>query len=376
MQNLSGIYRRESSSTAHLGSSIVTPQGQGVGGRKLWIFSESIVSRLIFHDSRKTTVIGVEYFTLNQSYVVYANEEVIVSAGVYGSPTLLMRSGVGNCTQLSQLGINCVFNSPYVGTNLQDHLRVQLAIRVPFQFFYDLLLAFPGEVFPLNTDGHFLEGRIFTAFANLYTDYNVSNVTQPDTKFTALITSNLPYPELETLYNLIWLDDPPLQTPIFELAPVLLRPKCTGSVQLASTNPGAYPLILSNYLCHPDDLNWATRMFQDLANITNLLMANNSAFQAVFPTLDMINNTASLQRLVTAISTSYRHPAGSCRMGDLNTDRRGVVDGNLCVHGLKGVRVVDASVFPSIPSANLQASVYALSSNAYRLITSGCNRCD
>jgi len=158
--------------------------------------------------------------------------------------------------------------------------------------------------------------------------------------------------------------------PIFSISPVLLRGKCNGKVSLVTTNPIAYPKIDHNYLCDPDDMEWTRQMFLDISRIIDELAKNDSRYQAVYPTKDMIENDQVLQTVISSFTSGYSHPTGSCRMAPRDDTNRGVINGNLCVYGIQNVRVADASIFFTPPSGNPQAPIYALAGLAADIIKS------
>jgi len=277
-----------------------------------------------------------------------------------------MRSGIGNCTELSTHNITCKENNIYVGSNLQDQLRVQIYVRYPLS----IVPAIAGWSAGGNIDGHLMEGRVRSPNASQYTDYTVTSETQPDMKITILASPNYPNADLVALFNLNWFTGVTvLQLPILEIAPVLLRPFCKGKVVLASPHVAVPIQIYSNFLCHPNDKDWARDTIKNfVVNITDQLNSIDPTHVAVFPTKDMVTDPVQLERLLTYLPTSYRHPVGTVRMALRNSMDQGVVSGSLCVYGVENLRVVDASVFPINPSSNPTAAIYALAGRAVELI--------
>jgi len=289
-----------------------------------------------------------------------ANREVIISAGVYGSPAILMRSGVGNCSELSNHNISCREDNVFVGANLQDHMSAKIMFSIP----NSTVSALTSWLNLRNSIGQLLNARFISNSAGAFTDPEVSSTVQPDTKI-ALDIARRPFNEIGNLYDLNW------DRALLEMTAVQLRTKCKGKVSLASANPTAYPVIKSNYLCHEDDVTWAREMFRSLIKIVDLMSENDTNYQVVFPPKSMVSNDAELQRVVRTLSQSYLHPAGTCRMAPRDNINQGVLNGDLQVHGLKNVRVCDASVFATVPSSNLQAAIYALAGRAVEIIKLG-----
>eukprot|EP00026_Physarum_polycephalum_P003754 Phypoly_transcript_03768.p1 GENE.Phypoly_transcript_03768~~Phypoly_transcript_03768.p1 ORF type:complete len:452 (+),score=38.58 Phypoly_transcript_03768:969-2324(+) len=361
MQSLGGEnFIREWSASAHLGENVVNKQGRGVAGRKLRVVSIAFVDKLIFHPIHSKRAIGVRYIGNDaREHVIYANKEVIISAGVYGSPTFLLRSGVGNCTELSAFGIPCVENNVYVGSNLHDHVSFQVMFTAPPELAAGLSPR-------LLIQRRLVEGRILSKLASAYTDYSITNETQPDTKL--LFLSLPPLSGLAALLNFNSTSATTL--PIFSISPVLYRAKCNGKVSLISTNPTSYPKINHNYLCDPHDYNWTVAMFRDIQKIIDQLSANDSRYRSVYPTKEIIEDDVALGNAISSLVSGYSHPTGSCRMAPRDDVNRGVVNGDLCVYGLQNVRVADASIFAIAPSGNTQAPIYAMAGRAAEIIKS------
>eukprot|EP00026_Physarum_polycephalum_P004477 Phypoly_transcript_04498.p1 GENE.Phypoly_transcript_04498~~Phypoly_transcript_04498.p1 ORF type:complete len:696 (+),score=102.67 Phypoly_transcript_04498:58-2145(+) len=350
---------REWSATAHLGEDVVDKQGNGVYGRKLQVVSVAFVSQLIFHPVQTTRAIGVQYIgDDSQVHVIYANKEVILSAGAYNSPTVLLRSGVGNCTELSALNIPCVANNEYVGANLHDHVNFNVALTTPPELAVGLNQR-------LYVQAHMVEGRIKSKFADKYTDYSVTSETQPDTKFFWLASSGLSGAAALQNFN-----STSAGLPIFSISPTLVRSKSIGKVSLVSTNPTAAPKIEHNYLSDPDDYSWTVSMYRDIIQIIDELAKVDPRYKAVYPSKEIVEDDKALATVISSLVGGYNHPTGSLRMAPRDNVNQGVVDGNLCVYGLDNVRVADASVFYNSPSGNTQAPTYALAGRAADIIKS------
>jgi len=359
-------YKRESGSSAFFNEDVVDPvTGEGVGGRQLTIISNAFVTKLIFHPLYPTRVIGVKYVNNGVESIAFASKEVILSAGTFNSAALLLRSGIGNCTQLASIGVPCIVNSPYVGQNLVDNIYVQLAVRAPSSFTPYIAPLVTAE----NTLGRFTEGAVKTSVASQFTDYTITTQTQPDTKLSWGFGCSFD-PSIDGIFNLT-VQIPSTPYPLTGLTASLMRPNCKGSVTIADGNPSSPPVIYENHLCADSDLNWARQVYQDLLRIANSANAINPQFQVVYPTAYMINNPTTLDYIIKATAMKAHHPTGTNRMGNFDDIQQGVVSGNLCVHGTSRLRVVDASIFPSEPSQNIQASIYGVAAKAVSFIKSG-----
>jgi choline dehydrogenase-like flavoprotein len=301
-------------------------------------------TRVIFGGTR---AVGVETVRLGQRFTWWASREVIVCAGAYGSPQLLMLSGLGRPDELAALGIPVVAELPEVGQNLQDHPIAGAMWAVNTQ---DSLF---GALTPENLAGY-AEG----------TGPLTSNVAEG----SAFVRTRdgLPAPDIQVilLNAAAWPDSlmPPVEHGMTAGA-CLLKPRSRGFLALASPDPLAKPLIRHNYLDDPEDLRSmvaGTRLIIELAGgrrLSRLITATRSAPASTSDEDITAHIRATLQ-------TTY-HPTTSCRMGP---DDRSVVDLDCRVRGVAGLRVVDASIMPSVPRGNTNAPTIAVAEKAADLI--------
>jgi choline dehydrogenase-like flavoprotein len=273
---------------------------------------------------------------------------VIVCGGAYNSPQLLMLSGLGRPEELEQLQIEVVAESPELGLNLQDHPNsgAVYAIEEELSLFGALneenLALFEGEGRgPLTSNLAEAGGFIRTR----------EGLDAPDVQLHFV-------PGRFEAEGLV-----PGDGHGFSIGACALKPKSRGFVALGSPDPTAKPLIVHNYLEHPDDvasLVAGVRTAMEICEsgrlgelVTETLMGPNSRSDADI-------EAHCRQRLQTLY-----HPVGTCRMGDEPT---AVVDRELKVRGVEGLRVVDASVMPTVPRGNTNAPVIALAERAADLI--------
>jgi len=380
MSTLSGgQYHRESSSTAFLNSAYVNSDGTPVRGRGLTVYSEVFVTTLLYLEFPFSApqVIGVEYIDVTgTTRQVYAREEVILSAGTYGSPVILLRSGIGPCPALTALGITCVVNSTYVGQNLQDQALIQLVVQAP----NDTVINSEFTAFTnAANSAKFALGAWFTSpLASQYTDPTISSTPVNDVEFiwkiTSLLDANLG--ELNQLNNF----DPVTNTArfpqVFSMSAFQVRPKCRSSISLSNKHPFYEPLLNYNFFCDAPgnqsvDLQWHRAMLKLLLQIVQNMQAVNPGWQPLYPTAEQINDPVQLDEVIRATVLSAFHPTGSCRMGAFDNIQQGVVDSNLCVHGVKGLRVADASIMPQAPTGNTSAASLMIGAMAAKLIAAG-----
>jgi choline dehydrogenase len=271
---------------------------------------------------------GVEYTTSGRSERVFADREVILAAGVIGTPQLLMLSGVGPATHLRGLGIEVSVDLPGVGANLHDHPKsvVSYAARRPMR----------TKVFARKP---LVLGRTDPSQA-------------PDVQMIFIDVPIHPRfaPGEEAGYTIIF---------------SLMTPASRGSVRLAGAHPPQPPLIDPNYLADATDVR---RMVRGLRAAREIGAADSLAplrAAEMFPGPEAYTDAALGTFLQAAVST-YFHPVGTCRIG---SDPMSVVDPELGVHGIASLRVVDASVMPSIPSGNTNAAVLGIAERAASIIT-------
>ena len=294
-----------------------------------------------------TRAIGVAGVRLDERLAFWAEREVIVCAGAYGSPQLLMQSGIGRPDELVQFGIWPVADLPGVGLNLQDH---------------------PFATIVFLTDR---EDTLFGAF----NDDNLELLDQGQGPLTApglhaggfaRTGDGLDVPDVQ-LYCIPALlrDDAlrPADAPGVTLAASVTKPASTGYVALASPNPTAKPLIVHNYYAEAEDLRTqvaGTRLCMEIARTQPLAGCVGEAYQ--YPASDSDEDIVAMLRRYTA---SHLHATSSCKMG---VDELAVVDPELRVRGVDALRVVDASVMPSVPRGNTNAPTIAIAEKAADLI--------
>jgi choline dehydrogenase len=283
-----------------------------------------------------TRCVGVKLTTDGAMKDIAAAKEVILAAGSINSPKLLMLSGVGEAKALGRLGIDVVENLPGVGDNLQDHV---LASGVVFKY--------KGKMPDRPADSNAVEVEAY-----------LSSVPSGDTDIS-LVLHQLPAvtPEVASRYG-----TPPPDS--FTIAPALVQPTSKGSVRLASGNFQDAAVIDGNYLGTDRDFAAIVRAFEAAREI-----GNQHAFDG-FRESELIPgpkaNAEELRELARLASASFGHAVGTCKMG---VDKLAVVDPELRVHGIVGLRVADASVMPQIitgPGTN--ASAHMIGGRAAELI--------
>ena len=302
---------------------------------------------------------GVQYRDKGQSVCAMANREVIVCAGAIGSPKLLLLSGLGPKAELQKHAIKPVVDLQGVGKNLQDHLDVDIVYSVnrslgfdQYRAWHRMLLA--GLQYTLFKTGP-VASTIVEGGAFWRTDPCVNT---PDVQFHFLpATGNEP-------------GVPPVETGAgCTLNSYFVRPRSRGSVTLNSPNPAHAPRIDPNYLADPYDLEKSVRAFKMMRDIMR-----QNAFKSIggtehFPG-KQVSTDKDCQNYIRAHGRTAYHPVGTCRMG---TDDYAVVDPELRVQGVDGLRVCDSSVMPSLISSNTNAASIMIGEKASDLILASTN---
>ncbi|ADJ48564.1 choline dehydrogenase [Amycolatopsis mediterranei S699] len=288
--------------------------------------------------------VGVAGQRLDEELTIRADREVILSAGAYNSPQLLMLSGVGPAAQLGMLGIPVVADLPEVGQNLQDHALV------PLTFTHSQPVSLLTAMEPQNIRRFVEEGTGPTA----------SN--GPEAGGFARTRSGIPAPDVEFFAAPIMFVDSGLAFPTahaISCGPALLTPESRGSVTLASADPTAKPRIVHNYLLEEADMVTAVealRMGLHIARQPAMRPYTEELFRAPESESDQ-----DLRAYVRRWTHSIFHASGSCAIGT-------VVDASLRVHGVDGLRVADASVMPKVGRGQPNAAAIAIGEKAADLI--------
>jgi choline dehydrogenase len=309
------------------------------------------VSQILFEGKRAQ---GVGFVQNGQSLKAHADREIILSAGAIGSPQLLLLSGIGPADQLRTFGISVVTNLPGVGENLQDHPVVPVA----YECTQPVSLASAETLPNLLRYLLFKQGPL------------TSNVGEGG----AFIKTSLAgaTPDVQYHFGPAFFINHGL-TPIeghgFTSGPTLVRPRSVGRIQLRSANPLDPPRIFANYYSDSRD---ADVMVEGI-KITRMI-AHAKAFakyrgRETHPG-DNVQSDQDLRAHVLKMSETLYHPIGTCKMGP-GKDPSAVVDSELRVLGVEGLRVVDASIMPIIPGGNTNAPTIMVAEKAADMIKRG-----
>ena len=319
----------------------------------LTVVTNALVHRVTFEGRRAT---GVEFSRNGVLEHAGSSRETLLSAGAIGSPQILQLSGIGPAALLQQHGIPVVQDLP-VGENLQDHLQLRLAFRV-------------NNAVTLNTllDSWWAKAKMALEYAFKRT----GPLTMPPSQLGAFAKSDPAQatPNLEYHVQPISLDrfgEPPHKFPAFTASVCNIRPTSRGSVRITSNDPQAHPAIAPNYLATEEDRRVAVEAIRLTRRIVNESAALKCYAPVEFMPGPQFQSEAELVQAAGQIGTTIFHPVGTCKMGCAD-DPTAVVDTQLRVRGIEGLRVIDASVMPTITSGNTNAPVMMIAERGSRLV--------
>jgi choline dehydrogenase-like flavoprotein len=282
---------------------------------------------------------------------------VLLCAGALQSPQVLMLSGIGPAAQLQQHGIAVVHDLPGVGENLHDHVDVVQVVNAPhLKDLFGLSLAGMVRVIKGIFEWRKLRSGLLTTNFAEAGGFIKSRPQEPT-------------PDLQLHFVIGKLINHGRKTVFghgYSCHVCLLHPKSRGSVKLASADPMAAPLIDPNFFGERDDMDTLVRGFKLMRNILNQPALAGYRGEEL-PASGRARTDADIEQFIRNHADTIYHPVGTCRMGPGPMD---VVDARLRVHGIDGLRVVDASVMPTVVSGNTNGPVIAMAEKAADMIRS------
>jgi choline dehydrogenase len=341
--------RRSSSATAYL--------KPVMHRRNLTVLTHAQTHRVILRNGR---AVGVEFERGGQLRRASAAREVILSGGAYNSPQLLMLSGIGPADELRALGIQVAADRPEVGGNLSEHPTVMMEFEAkkPVTFLRELRVDRAARwalQWALGAGG---------AFATQINSCNVVVRTDPSED----------RPDIQLMCNPVRLDAD-LWWPflskrnahVFSVGICQLRPYSRGRVRLRSANPRELLKVSLNLLADPRDFATLRRGIREARRVYRAGAQGELTGAELLPG-PAAENDAALDDYIRQACITCQHPVGTCRMGG---DEQAVVDPQLRVNGVQGLRVVDASIMPIVPGANTHASAVMIAEKAADMILAG-----
>jgi choline dehydrogenase len=312
--------------------------------KTLKIETHSLATKILIVGKR---AVGIAYTRRGKCFEARARREVILSGGAINSPQLLMLSGIGDAVALKTLGIEPILDAPHVGRNLQDHLAISYFYKTRTATLNDLLHPMIGKMraglryladragplsLSVNQSGGFVRSDPAGPSVNLQLYFSPVSYTQ-----TPLSDRKLLNPD-------------PFSA--FLLSHNPCRPTSRGHLELRSSDPTEHPAIHPNYLATQDDIDDVLAGNRLLRQIATTRPLADIITEEIVPGRDVDGDEAQLADFRARADTVY-HPTSTCMMGP--DPATSVVDARLRVHGIERLRVIDASIFPTITSGNTNA---------------------
>ncbi|MDH3666816.1 MAG: GMC family oxidoreductase N-terminal domain-containing protein [Paracoccaceae bacterium] len=299
--------------------------------------------------------VGVRYRQNGAVSEARAAGEIILAAGAIGSPQVMMLSGIGPGAHLQDMEIETVHDMPGLGGNLQDHLQLRCAYKVE-------------GVETLNQRASSLLGKAGIALEYILKRSGPMSMAPSQLGAFAKSSDAVETANLEYHVQPLTLDkfgEPLHPFPAFTASVCHLRPESRGTVRLASPDPAAAPKIAPNYLSTEGD----RRIAADAIRLTRRIVAQAPLAEyrplEFRPGIEIGNDDAALAKAAGDIGTTIFHPVGTAKMG---TDPVAVVDPRLRVHGIEGLRIIDASIMPTITSGNTNSPVIMIAEKGAEMI--------
>ena len=363
----------------------------------LRIVTEARVELLILNntDQGRQAIQGVQFVNLEEKQLIVHCTDVVLGAGVFGSPQLLELSGIGDSSFLASKGISSKVHLPGVGENLQDHSNVGISFesnKPTFDSFRDPnVIGAAFKEYQESKTGPMANSTLGAA----YLPYQASE--EMAATIAEHIADGPDFPAKEEQYRLIrsTIEDSTRSSIEYLLAPAQLtvqqsaaatqlddeakgadyitvysslsHPFSRGTVHITSRDPRIRPAVDPRYFSHQIDVEVVARHLMYLETLTRtqpLASMIKQNGRRIPQNIDLTNIEAAKEAIKTGFTTY--HPCGTCAM--MPRDKGGVVDERLNVHGVDGLKVVDASVFPLIPRGNIMATVYAVAEKAADLL--------
>lgn len=327
----------------------------------LTVITKAYVTKILFENKR---AVGVRYLYRKKSFDIYAEKEVILCAGSINTPQILMLSGVGPRAELEKHGISVIHELPGVGKNLQDHLDIHITCLDKTRTSMSFRLSYLGRF-----------------FVGLY-KYFVKHCGELTSNYTQAVGftkshPNLPAPDLQWHFAASMYTNSGLELrPIFKhygytLMVCHLHPKSRGQITLRDANPLSKPLIDANYLAYESDLDAMVIGFKKSREIL-AQSAFHPYFLCEYEPGAKVKSDAEIKNYIRLRAETLYHPVGSCKMG---CDNMSVVDPKtLKIYGLQHIRIIDASIMPTVISGNTNAPTTMIAEKGADMILADADR--
>ncbi|OUR80240.1 glucose-methanol-choline oxidoreductase [Alphaproteobacteria bacterium 46_93_T64] len=310
------------------------------------ILTNSLATKIILEGKK---AVGVEYKQGRVKKEIHASQEVILCGGAFATPQLMLLSGIGPADAIKPFGIDVNHELPGVGENLQDHIDYVTSYRSPSKDTLGITLAGAVVVFKA-----IMEWR----------KKRTGIITTTCAEIGAFLRSKpgVERPDYQLHFVVGMLDDHARKTRMgngFSCHCCVLRPKSRGTVRLNSADPSAAPKIDPNFLNHEDDVQVLLDSVKEMERILHAPAFDGVRGEPLYP-VDLNSDEEIISAIRNHADTVY-HPVGTCKMG---VDKMAVVDPELKVHGMEGLRIADASVMPTLIGGNTNAPTIMIGEKA------------
>jgi len=328
-----------------------------LGRKNLVLKVHSHATKILFTGTRAT---GVQYMRHDKQQQANASRCVILCGGAINSPQLLQLSGIGSASLLREFSLPLVHDMPQVGKNLQDHLGADLIFRTNVP-------SLNQELRPLAARARAITRYLFSRTGPLSLSVNQAGGfirldPQSDRPDTQLYFSPLSYTRAPAGTRPLIKPDP---FPGFMIGYNPCKPTSVGQLQLQSSDPFEQPKITPNYLTTEHDKKLMLAGMRLMRSLTATDAMQQVIEEEIYPGKDKQSDD-ELEQFISQNAWTVFHPCGTCRMGDDPVNN--VVDSRLRVHGISGLRVADASIFPTIPTGNTNAPSVVTGEKAAEII--------
>ncbi|TXH79112.1 MAG: choline dehydrogenase, partial [Thiothrix sp.] len=323
------------------------------GRKNLLILTGALSDKVVFTDKRAT---GLQFYLHGELCQAQSRIETILSAGSIGSPAILQRSGIGDAAFLQEKGIPVLHHSPGVGNNLQDHLQLRSIYKVQ-------------GIQTLNQTVKTWQGKVKMGLEYAFMRKGPLTMAPSQLGLFARSDDCVATPDLEYHVQPLSLDkfgDPLHDFPAFTASVCDLRPASRGWIKIADADPNSAPLIAPCYLTAETDRIKAAKAIQLTRKIASQAALQPYQPEEYLPGSDY-QSAEELALAAGKIGTTIFHPVGTCKMGRAD-DPTAVTDSCLQVRGVQGLRVVDASIMPTITSGNTSSPTIMLATKAAEMI--------
>nr|XP_018896597.1 PREDICTED: glucose dehydrogenase [FAD, quinone]-like [Bemisia tabaci] len=332
----------------------------------LKIYQHAQVTKVLITPTTKTAI-GVEYIQNNEKQRIFALREVIICAGAIMSPHILLHSGVGPAEQLKKFGIPIIQHLPGVGKTLMNHV----SFSVPITMDYPAMRVLDESTlddFLTNRKGPLTSTGLsqVAGFARLdeplakHKGHFVPDIQFFSSGFQANYSRTGRIGEIYGRHEL------------YSITPTLLRPKIYGEIRLKSKSPLAHPLIIGNYLQDPDDMRLLVKGIRFVERMVNTTSLRSTGSRIVPYTIKgcekyPFDSDGFWECAIRHDTNSENHWVGTCKMGP-EKDRLAVVNSQLQVYGVPNLRVMDASIMPTVPSGNVNGPIIMIGEKGSQMV--------